>query len=295
MVVVQCQRLHGEPDLREGRSALLRSAQVDLPTSGHDVRHTSCCVPQQAGQHTGAPCACTGEHMMVARFRDRHDAGQRLAERLSAYAGGDDVVVLALPRGGVPVAVEVARRLSVRLDVFLVRKLGVPGHEELAFGAMAGGGVRVLNEDVVRQLGVSDEVIEAVSTREGLELARRERLYREGRPPLDLRSCIALLVDDGLATGATMRAAATALRRLGPRRIVVAVPVAAPSTAREMGAVADDVVALITPEPFGAVGLWYEDFAPTLDDEVHYLLAQAYSGAAPGAGDRVTPREPRET
>ncbi|GAC1428780.1 MAG: hypothetical protein NVSMB65_02090 [Chloroflexota bacterium] len=219
---------------------------------------------------------------MAQRFDDRRDAGRRLAEKLGTYAGDPDVVVLALPRGGVPVGFEVARRLGAPLDVFLVRKLGVPGHEELAFGAIATGGVCVLNDDVVRELGIGRDVIDAVAAREGQEMARREALYREGRSPPDVRGRSVILVDDGLATGATMRAAAMALRDQDPARIIVAVPVAAAVTVREMGGVADDVVCVATPEAFGAVGLWYADFSPTHDQEIADLLA---GGRFPSAGD----------
>ena len=208
-------------------------------------------------------------------FRDRADAGRRLAAKLSAYAGRPDVLVLALPRGGVPVAYEVAQALGAPLDVFLVRKLGVPGREELAMGAMATGGVRVINEDVVRTLGIPDDVIDAVAEKERRELARRERAYRDDRPPPDVRGKIVLLVDDGLATGSTMRAAIAALRRMHPARIVVAVPVGSVETCAEMADVADEVVCAETPEPFYAVGLWYEDFSQTTDEEVHALLDKA--------------------
>jgi predicted phosphoribosyltransferase len=208
-------------------------------------------------------------------FQDRADAGARLANRLRRYAGRADVLVLALPRGGLPVGYEVARALRVPLDVFGVRKLGVPGHEELAMGAIASGGVRVLNEDVVRQIAIPDEVIEEVAARENQELERRELAYRDGRPRPEIRDKVVILVDDGLATGATMRAAVAALRRLDPARIVVAVPVGALDTCRELANEADEVVCLATPEPFVAVGVWYRDFGQTTDDEVRELLAQA--------------------
>ena len=214
-------------------------------------------------------------------FRDRADAGRRLAARLTAYAGRPDVLVLALPRGGVPVAFEVARRLGAPLDVFLVRKLGAPGREELAMGALAAGGVRVLNEEVVRNLAIPDHVIDEAAEREGRELARREHEYRDGRPPPDVRGRTVLLVDDGLATGSTMRAAVAALRRLGPARVVVAVPVGAAETCAELGAEADESVCALTPEPFHAVGLWYEDFTQTTDEEVRDLLARAAAGRGP--------------
>jgi predicted phosphoribosyltransferase len=212
---------------------------------------------------------------MADRFRDRREAGARLAERLAAYAGRPDVIVLALPRGGVPVASEVARTLRAPLDVFLVRKLGVPFHRELAMGAIASGGVRVLNTAIVDALGIPTEVIDAVAREEEAELARREREYRGDRSTPDVRGKIVLLVDDGLATGATMRAAATALRRLGPARVVVAVPTASPDACAEMAEVADEVVCAETPAPFLAVGAWYDDFSETTDQDVRRLLAQA--------------------
>ena len=208
------------------------------------------------------------------RFRDRHEAGRVLATRLLAYANRSDVLVLALPRGGVPVGFEVAHALKAPLDIFLVRKLGVPGHEELAMGALASGGVRVLNEDVVRQLRIPDAVIDAVAKEEQRELERRDRLYRDGRPPIDVRGRTVILVDDGLATGSTMRAAILALRRQHPAAIVVAVPVAAAATCAEFASEVDDVVCASTPEPFYAVGLWYEDFTQTTDEEVYALLAR---------------------
>jgi predicted phosphoribosyltransferase len=216
---------------------------------------------------------------MVSRFRDRREAGRRLADELAAYAGRPDVLVLALPRGGVPVGYEVARALGAPLDVFLVRKLGVPGYEELAMGAVATGGVRVLNEQVVKSLRIPDHAIEAVTKRERQELARRERAYRGDRPPPDVRSRTVILVDDGLATGATMHAAIAALRQQQPARIVVAVPTASPETCDQFRAEVDDVVCVITPEPFQAVGLWYEDFSPTTDEEVRELLAREVRAA----------------
>src|SRR6202158_677632 len=207
-------------------------------------------------------------------FRDRRDAGRLLAERLAAFSNRRDVLVLALPRGGVPVAYEVARALGAPLDVFVVRKLGVPGYEELAMGAVATGGVRVLNDQLVERLGIPDHVIDAVVARERQELARRERLYRSGRPPPDARGRTVILVDDGLATGATMHAAIQALRQQQPARIVVAVPTASPETCEEMRAEVDDVICAITPEPFHAVGLWYQDFSQTTAQEVRDLLAR---------------------
>ncbi|PYN10138.1 MAG: phosphoribosyl transferase [Candidatus Rokuibacteriota bacterium] len=212
---------------------------------------------------------------MASRFRDRREAGGRLARRLSAYAGQPDVMVLALPRGGVPVAREVARELRAPLDVFLVRKLGVPFHRELAMGAIATGGVRVLNTAIVDALGIPTAAIDAIAREEEAELARREREYRGDRPAPDVQGKVVILVDDGLATGATMRAAVAALRRLGPARVVVAVPTAAAEACAEMAEVADEVVCAETPAPFLAVGAWYEDFSETTDDDVRRLLAEA--------------------
>jgi len=208
-------------------------------------------------------------------FRNRSEAGRWLAERLQAYAHRPDVVVLALPRGGVPVGFELARALDVPLDVFLVRKLGTPGQEELAMGAIASGGVRVLNDDVVRALAVPPSVIDAVARREEQELARREQAYRGTRPPPEVRGRVVILVDDGLATGSTMRAAVQAVKQMQPARVVVAVPVAAASTRDEIAAQVDEIVCSTPPEPFLAVGRWYEDFSQTTDDEVRDLLARA--------------------
>jgi erythromycin esterase-like protein/predicted phosphoribosyltransferase len=207
-------------------------------------------------------------------FRDRREAGRLLAGELAAYANRPGVLVLALPRGGVPVAYEVARALNAPLDIFVVRKLGVPGYEELAMGAIATGGVRVLNDQLVERLGIPDHMIDAVAECEQRELARRERLYRGGRPSLDVRGRTVILVDDGLATGATMHAAIAALRTLQPARIIVAVPTASPETCEEMRAEADEVICAITPEPFHAVGRWYQDFSQTPDEEVRQLLGQ---------------------
>src|ERR1700716_2470304 len=206
-------------------------------------------------------------------FRDRREAGRVLARLLRDHPGPDDVIVLALPRGGVPVGYEVASELGAPLDVFLVRKLGIPGHEELAMGAIASGGGRVLNDEVVRALNIPDRVIDAVAAREAQELARRERLYRGGRPPLDVRGRTVILVDDGLATGATMQAAVKAVRQQRPARLVVAVPIAPPETCEELRTEADEVICAVTPEAFHAVGLWYQDFSQTTDEEVRDLLA----------------------
>jgi predicted phosphoribosyltransferase len=208
-------------------------------------------------------------------FRDRFHAGRLLAERLSAYEGRPDVVVLGLARGGMPVAYEVAGALAAPLDVFLVRKLGVPGHEELAMGAIASGGVRVLNPDVVRSLAIPGQVIEAVAGRETAELARREVLYRGDRGPVDLEGNVVVIVDDGLATGASMRAAVTGVRERRPRSIIVAVPTAAPEACAALGRLVDDIICLAQPDPFYGVGYWYEDFAQTGDEVVTSLLEQA--------------------
>ena len=208
-------------------------------------------------------------------FRNRTEAGRALARVLSRYAGRDDVVVLALPRGGVPVAYEVAKELGAQLDVFLVRKLGVPGHEELAMGAIASGGVLVLDDGVVRWLGISEDQIQKTLARELDELRRREAAYREGRPLPDLKGKTVILVDDGLATGASMQAAARAVRRHDPARIVVAVPVASRATCDQFREEVDEVVCAVTPAPFYAVGNWYEDFSQTSDEEVRELLELA--------------------
>jgi len=212
---------------------------------------------------------------MADRFHDRADAGRHLAVELADYANRPDVLVLGLPRGGVPVAFEVAQSLGAPLDVFVVRKIGVPGHEELAMGAIATGGVRVVNRDVVEELRIPQEVFDAVARIEQQELERRERAYRGDRPPPDVRGRTVILIDDGLATGSTMRAAIAALRRLGPARIVVAVPTAAAETCDALRGEVDDVVCAVTPTRFYAVGLWYEDFSQTTDEEVHDLLEQA--------------------
>lgn len=208
-------------------------------------------------------------------FRDRYDAGEMLAERLREFAGRRDVIVLALPRGGVPVGYVVARELGVPLDVFVVRKLGTPGQPELAMGAIASGGVRVLNREVVDALGIPEASIEEVSRREEEELQRRERQYRGDRPSLDVSGKTGILVDDGLATGSSMRAAAAALRQAGAARIVIAVPVASRATCDQLREEGNDVVCATTPEPFFAVGQWYKDFAQTTDEEVRELLDRA--------------------
>jgi len=209
------------------------------------------------------------------RFRDRAEAGQLLATKLTGYANHPDVLVLALPRGGAPVAFEVARALHAPLDVMIVRKLGVPGEEELAMGAIASGGVCVLNDDVVQMLGIPEELIHKVAAHEQQELERRERLYRGDRPAYDVHGRTVILVDDGMATGATMRAAVAAVRQQQPARIVIAVPVAAAATCEEFAAVVDELVCILRPEDFFAVGIWYESFSQTTDEEVRDLLQQA--------------------
>jgi putative phosphoribosyl transferase len=219
--------------------------------------------------------------MQLTRFRDRAEAGRFLAERLQHYAGRDDVIVLALPRGGVPVGYEVAKQLGAPLDVFVVRKLGVPGYEELAMGALASGGLLVLDPAVVRSLGIDQRQIEGTIGEELRELGRREAAFRGDRPPPDLEGKTVILVDDGLATGSTMRAAALAVREAKPARIVVAVPVAAPETCAQFEDALDEVVCGLTPRPFHAVGAWYEDFTQTTDEEVRRLLSDA-----PGRGGR---------
>jgi putative phosphoribosyl transferase len=208
----------------------------------------------------------------MVRFRDRIEAGQLLAKQLSKYAHCEDVLVVALPRGGVPVGFEVAKALNVPLDIFVVRKLGVPGEEELAMGAIAAGGIRVLDKEVIALTGITDRVIEAVSVREQDELRRRELAYRGRVSPLQVSGKIVILVDDGIATGSTMRAAIAALRQRSASKLVVAVPTAPPSSCDELRAIADEVVALITPERFMAVGRWYAVFDQTSDQEVRHLL-----------------------
>ena len=214
-------------------------------------------------------------------FANRAEAGSLLGEKLAQYKGRQDVIVLGLPRGGVPVAYQVSRSLGAPLDVLVVRKLGVPGLEELALGAIASGGVRVLNEEVARSLPASEEIIEGVTAREIAEVERRERLYRDGRAAPEVRARIAILIDDGLATGATMNAAVRALRQRGAAKIVVAVPVGPPETCRELEREADEVVCAVTPLYFHAVGQYYEDFSQTTDEEVRNLLARAAENRKP--------------
>jgi putative phosphoribosyl transferase len=213
--------------------------------------------------------------MKGQRFHDRTEAGQLLATKLAAYADRTDVLVLALPRGGVPVAFEVARALHAPLDVMIVRKLGVPGEEELAMGAIASGGVRVLNDDVVQMLAIPEEVVNTVAAHAQHELERREHLYRGDRPAYDIHDRIVILVDDGIATGATMRAAASAVRHQHPARTIIAVPVAASATCEEFAAELDELLCVNRPEAFFAVGFWYEHFSQTSDEEVRRLLEQA--------------------
>jgi predicted phosphoribosyltransferase len=212
---------------------------------------------------------------MEGRFLNRAEGGRRLAQRLSGYRDRDDVVILGLPRGGVPVAYEVARQLGLPLDVFVVRKLGVPGYEELAIGAIASGNVTVLNDDVMRALPNSEAILQTVLAQEKIELGRREARYRQDRPVRDLHGRVVILVDDGLATGATMRAASAALREKGVARIVVAVPVGAPETCRAIEAEVDEVICVSEPPYFHGVGQFYEDFSQTTDEEVRELLAKA--------------------
>jgi len=212
---------------------------------------------------------------LIRLLRDREEAGQILAERLARFAAQSDVVVLGLPRGGVVVAYQVAKALKAPLDVFLVRKLGVPGHEELAAGAIASGGVRVLNEDVVRSIGLSESRLDEIAAREQAVLERREELYRGHSSPVELAGKQVIVVDDGLATGATMRTAVAALKRLGPARIIVAVPTAPVETCNMLSKEADEVVCAMTPSPFFSIGEWYEEFTQVSDDEVVALLEQA--------------------
>ena len=208
----------------------------------------------------------------MAQFKDRRDAGRILAQDLLDYAGRSDVIVLALLRGGVPVAYEVAVALNAPLDIFIVRKLGLPGHEELAIGAIASGGVRVLNEDIVRALNIPEELINIVAQHELKELQRRERSYRGERPAPDVRDRTVILIDDGLATGASMRAAVAGVRAQQPAHIVIAVPTAAPETCNALEFKVDDIVCAMTPEPFLGVGRWYEDFSQVTDEDVRTLL-----------------------
>ena len=223
---------------------------------------------------------------MSARFSDRLAAGRLLAEKLLAYAGRPDVLVLGLPRGGVPVADAVAQRLGLPLEVFVVRKLGVPWQPEFAMGAIASGNVRVLNRQVIESLGLGDDVIQEVSAREGIELARREQAYRGPRPATDLAGRVAMVIDDCVATGSTVRAAIEALRRLGAAKVVVAAPVIAHDTFIRLQGEADEVAAVLTPQYFSSVGEWYEDFTRTTDLEVHRRLLDAQGRSRPGGPPR---------
>ena len=212
-------------------------------------------------------------------FKNRREAGQRLARRLEQYAGREDLLVLALPRGGVPVAYEIARSLRAPLDVLVVRKLGVPGHEELAMGAIAGGGIRILHDGVIHDVGLPSAVVDQVTHDEERELLRREEVYRGSRPALPVDGRVVILVDDGLAAGSTMRAAIAAIRRRRPASLIVAVPVAAPETCEELRQEADEIYCDMTPAVFFGVGQWYEDFSQTTDEEVRSLLEQALAPA----------------
>lgn len=222
---------------------------------------------------------------MITRFKNRSEAGCYLARELGQYARRHDVLVLALPRGGVPVGYEVATKLQVPLDIFLVRKLGVPGHEEFAMGAMASGGVIFLNHEVIDQLRIADDEVDEVIARERRELDRREEAYGRHKQPLDLAGQTVILVDDGLATGSTMRVAVEAMRHHEAGSVVVAIPVASPSTVEDMKAIADEVVCVMQPEMFAAVGQWYEDFSQTTDEDVQELLVKA-AAHAPAVSSR---------
>jgi predicted phosphoribosyltransferase len=232
---------------------------------------------------------------MPSRFRNRREAGRLLARLLLPYADDPDVLVLALPRGGVPVGYEVATRLGAPLDVFVVRKLGVPGHEEVGMGAIASGGVKVIDRELVDRLRIGEDALEAIVRDEERELGRREELYRGDLPPVDARGRTVVLIDDGLATGSTMRAAVAALNAQGPKSIVVAVPISDPSTCEELRDRVDDIVCAVTPEPFYAVGLWYEDFSQTSDDEVRELLEHARAQSQRDGGARRRARRGSHT
>jgi putative phosphoribosyl transferase len=239
--------------------------------SVEDVARTSADVRLRVGATRTAE-----EDTLTPIFTDRFQAGRALAARLRAYADRPDVLVLGLPRGGVPVAFAVARALDAPLEPLLVRKLGAPGAPELAMGAVASGGARVMNDDIVAELGITNEEIESVARVETEELERRDRLYRGDEPPLELRGKVVIVVDDGLATGATMRVAMRAVATQDPARLVAAAPVGSAEACHELGAYADEVVCAATPEPFHAVGLWYADFEQTSDAEVRALLSRAH-------------------
>jgi putative phosphoribosyl transferase len=244
------------------------------------ARSSSLCDSQERGVVRAAI-------LVMRAFRDRRDAGRKVAQRFDAFAGKSDVIVLALPRGGVPIAYEIAMRIGAPLDILVVRKLGVPGHEELAMGAIASGGIRVIDQRTVSRLGISREQVEAVEHRELAELERRERTFRAGRPTLDVENKTAIVVDDGLATGASMAAAIDALRTKHPARIVGAVPVASPDTCEAMSERADEMICLYTPARMYAVGVWYEDFTQTTDAEVRELLDAAARNLPARAERRV--------
>jgi putative phosphoribosyl transferase len=229
-------------------------------------------MPLQAAISFQAELPALGRAIIVARFRDRFDAGRYLAAALPPYAGRSDVLVLALPRGGVPVGYEVARALNAPLDVMLVRKLGVPGHEELAMGAIASGGIRILSDELVRAFGIPEHVVASIAANEAGELERQERAYRDDRAPAEVKNRTVILVDDGLATGSTMRAAAAAVRAQHPQRLVIAVPVAPAETCAALQSEADEVICAWTPDPFFAVGNWYDDFSQISDQDVRQLL-----------------------
>jgi predicted phosphoribosyltransferase len=249
---------------------------VDTRFDGKEITKASCC-----GSLGGADCVCAAnqgglsERTMKKLFRDRIEAGRLLARMLGRYADCAGLLILALPRGGVPVGFEVAKSLNAPLDIFVVRKLGLPGDEELAMGAIASGNVRVLNDEVIRSFGVSKSVVDAVAEKEEIELKRRERLYRGDTPAPNVAGKTILLVDDGIATGSTMRAAVAALRRQSPSRVIVAVPVAPPATCKELEAEADEVVSVIAPANFYAVGQWYEVFDQTTDRQVRELYERS--------------------
>ena len=237
------------------------------------------CVPKALGLHF-PPIMNVSQTLVPARFADRRHAGAVLAGHLQMYRGRSDLVVLALPRGGVPVAYEVARSLQAPLDALIVRKLGAPGHPEFAIGAIAGGGISVLDEDFIAANRIPARAVDTIVQRERAEVARRERAYRASRPPVPVRGQVVIVVDDGLATGSTMRAAVLAVRQQGPAGIVVAAPVGSRQACQALTEVADQVICPLTPEPFSAVGLWYVDFSETTDEEVRYVLAQPTTAGA---------------